>query len=94
MSRNNRGAAIGAFFAGLSVGVALSLLWAPQSGEETRGLIAEKARQGRDLAADTFDDLKSQASSAVQDAKGKVREAVQVGKDAYRDELRHQHKNA
>jgi gas vesicle protein len=90
MSRNNSGAAIGAFVAGLGVGVALSLLFAPQSGDETRELIAEKARQGRDFVADTVDDLKSQASGAVEQAKGKVREAVQVGKDAYRDELHHQ----
>lgn len=90
MSRNNGGVAIGAFVAGLGIGVALSLLLAPQSGEETRELIAEKARQGRDFVSDTFDDLKSQASGAVTDAKGKVRDAVQVGKDAYRDELRQQ----
>lgn len=90
MSRNNGGVAIGAFVAGLGIGVALSLLLAPQSGEETRELIAEKARQGRDFVADTFDDIKSQASGAVNDAKGKVRNAVQVGTDAYRDELRQQ----
>lgn len=90
MRRNNNGVAVGAFMAGLGIGVAISLLLAPQSGEETRGMIAEKARQGRDFVADTLDDLKSQASGAVQDAKGKVREAVEVGKDAYRDELRQQ----
>lgn len=90
MSRNNSGAAIGAFVAGLGIGVALSLLLAPQSGEETREMIGERARQGRDLVADTFDDIKTQASGAVSDAKGKVREAVQLGKDAYRDELRQQ----
>lgn len=90
MRRNNSGVAIGAFMAGFGVGLALSLLLAPQSGEETRELIAEKARQGKDFVADTFDDLKSQASGAVKDAKGKVREAVEVGRDAYRDELRHQ----
>lgn len=90
MSRNDGGVAIGAFVAGLGIGVALSLLFAPQTGDETRELIAEKAKQGRDFVADTLDDLKSQASGAVQEAKGKVREAVQVGKDAYRDELRQQ----
>jgi len=89
MGRRNGGVAIGAFVAGLGVGLALSLLFAPQSGEETRDLIAEKARQGKDLVADTLDDLKSQATGAVQQAKGRVREAVQAGKDTYRDELRH-----
>jgi len=89
MGRRNGGVAIGAFVAGLGVGLALSLLFAPQSGEETRDLIAEKARQGKDFVADTLDDLKSQATGAVQQAKGRVREAVQAGKDTYRDELRH-----
>ncbi len=46
----------GDFMAGILVGVliggALGLLFAPEPGEETRELVAEKARQLKDAAAE------------------------------------------
>jgi gas vesicle protein len=40
------------FIAGASVGTALALLFAPQSGEDTRRLLGEQARKGSKKAAD------------------------------------------
>jgi gas vesicle protein len=40
------------FIAGASVGAAIALLFAPQSGEETRRYIGDQARKGRDKATD------------------------------------------
>jgi len=37
---------LSAFFFGLSVGVGISMLFAPSSGQETRGLIKDKAGEG------------------------------------------------
>jgi gas vesicle protein len=87
MGRNDSAYAIGAFAAGLGVGIALSLLLAPQSGEETREMIAKGARRSREFMSDTVDEVKSQVAGSVKDAKGKLRGAVQAGQDAYRDEL-------
>jgi gas vesicle protein len=41
-----------AFVAGAAVGAAVALLFAPASGEETREYLGQRAREGRDRAAD------------------------------------------
>jgi gas vesicle protein len=45
------------FLAGAAIGATVALLFAPQSGEETRRLIGEKAREGKDVLADRGQDL-------------------------------------
>lgn len=93
MGRNNGTYAFGAFVAGLGAGVVLSLLMAPQSGEETRGLITKKAKRGKEIVTDAVDEIKSQVTDSVQDAKARVQGAVQAGAEAYYEELR-QKRNA
>jgi len=41
------------FLAGITVGAALGILFAPKSGHEIRRMIGEKAGEGRDYLADT-----------------------------------------
>jgi len=45
------------FLAGAALGAAIALLYAPQSGEETRRLIAKKTGEGRDALADRSREL-------------------------------------
>ncbi|MEO6235375.1 MAG: YtxH domain-containing protein [Vicinamibacterales bacterium] len=55
MSRDDGSAAgtvIVAFVLGAVTGAAVALVMAPASGEETRRLLAEKAREGRDKAGE------------------------------------------
>ena len=53
MANNDNGASIlVAFIAGAAVGAAVALLFAPASGEETRDYIGQRAKEGRDRAAD------------------------------------------
>lgn len=54
MARDDSGAGtvIVSFVLGALTGAAVALLMAPQSGEETRKLIAEKAREGREKAGE------------------------------------------
>jgi gas vesicle protein len=54
MARDDSGAGtvVVAFVLGALTGAAVALLMAPQSGEETRRLIAEKAREGREKAGE------------------------------------------
>jgi gas vesicle protein len=94
MRGSNGRLALGAFMGGVGLGVLMSLLFAPQSGEETREMIAKKARQARhlvgdavDSVGDAVDDIRSQMADTVQDAKSRVQEAVEVGKEAYQHEL-------
>src|SRR5436309_3431817 len=54
MARDESGAGtvVVAFVLGAITGAAVALLMAPASGEETRRLLAEKAREGRDKAGE------------------------------------------
>jgi len=47
---NGAGTVIAAFVLGALTGAAVALLMAPATGEETRRLIADKAREGRERA--------------------------------------------
>ena len=46
------GSVLVAFVAGAAVGAAVALLFAPATGEETREYLGQRAREGRDRAAD------------------------------------------
>jgi gas vesicle protein len=54
MARDDSGAGtvVAAFVLGALTGAAVALLMAPQSGEETRRMLAEKAREGREKAGE------------------------------------------
>ena len=45
------------FLAGAAIGASIALLYAPQSGEETRRLLSKKAREGRDVLSDAGEEL-------------------------------------
>ncbi len=53
MANNDNGASIlVAFIAGAAVGAAVALLFAPTTGDETREFLGQRAREGRERAAD------------------------------------------
>jgi gas vesicle protein len=71
------------FVAGASVGAAIALLFAPQSGEETRRFIGDQANKGRkkasDLGRDAWDrgrDLFDRGRDLADDAAEMVGERV------------------
>ena len=83
---------LGYFFLGLGVGVAVGLLFAPKSGEETRRLIRDRAVDSGDYLKKQTSDLRNQASDLMDKSKdtlAKHREsltsAVEAGKQAYRE---------
>ena len=68
-----------AFLAGMATGAAVALLMAPTSGEETRRLLAERAREGRDRASDAA----RQAREFAARQKDTFASAIERGREAY-----------
>lgn len=85
MSRKNWPEIASAFAIGLGVGAILGLLLAPGSGEETRGLLREKAQDGIDEAVAQGKKVARKAQRAADSAKEVVNDAVEAGQGAYRE---------
>jgi gas vesicle protein len=82
MARDDGGAAgtvIVAFVLGALTGAAVALLMAPTTGEDTRRLLAEKAREGRARA----NDAARQGRDFVNRQKENLTTAIDRGRDAY-----------
>ncbi len=80
------------FLAGLGIGAAVGILYAPSPGDETRQKIRDAAEQGRDAVADRARQAREQAGSWVDrgrdyiaQQKDQFRSAVDAGKQAYRE---------
>jgi gas vesicle protein len=78
-SDNGGGTIIAAFILGAIAGAATALLLAPSSGEETRRLLAEKAREGKDLA----NDAAKKGREFVDRQRENLSTAIERGKEAY-----------
>jgi len=63
---------VGAFIAGATVGAVLALLFAPQSGEETRADVRRRARLLREAAEDRLDDLQEAVEAGYARTKASV----------------------
>jgi len=69
-------------------------LFAPQSGEDTRGLIRNKALEGTDYVKRRSDEIKETAGDLVEKGKTAIKTqkeqlaaAVDAGKQAYRESV-------
>ncbi len=86
-----RSSGVGAFLAGAALGALAALLLAPQSGEETRRQIGERARRLRDAAEEKFDDLQEAIEGGYEHAKASVEEGIETARqhlDEKRDRAR------
>ncbi len=82
MARDDSGAAgavIVAFVLGAVTGAAVALLMAPASGEDTRRVLAEKAREGREKATDAA----RQGREFVNRNRETFTTAIEKGREAY-----------
>ena len=71
------------FLFGLGMGVAIGVLFAPQSGKETREVLRSKANEGRDYLRRKGEEVRDSTS----ELRTRVRKAVDAGQEAYREEL-------
>ena len=81
MARDDSGAGtvVVAFVLGAITGAAVALLMAPAAGEETRRLLAEKAREGREKA----NEAARQGRDAWNRQRDHLSQAFERGRDAY-----------
>lgn len=81
MARDDSGAGtvVVAFVLGALAGAAAALLMAPASGEETRRVLAEKAREGRERASDAA----RQGRDFMNRQRDTLSSAIDKGREAY-----------
>jgi gas vesicle protein len=80
------------FLAGLGIGALAGVLYAPQSGTETRDAIRVKAEEGRELVKARARQAREQAAEwtergkdVLNQQKEKIRSAVETGVQTYRE---------
>jgi len=80
------------FLAGLGIGAAVGVLYAPKAGREIRESILDAAEEGRDLMQERARKYKEQAQDwadrgkdVISQQKDNIRSAFEAGRQAYRD---------
>jgi gas vesicle protein len=80
------------FLAGLGIGAVVGILYAPQSGSETREVLMSKAEEGREFvrkrareARDQAEQWAQRGKEAYESQKEQIRSAVEAGRQAYRE---------
>lgn len=83
-----RGGGAGVFFLGLAIGAGLALLFAPQSGEDTRAALSRNARKAKRKARrfiDTARDSAAETREAIEQRLARRHEADEVEYDGEDD---------
>ena len=76
-----KGESLFALFAGVAAGLTLGLLFAPESGKETRDKVRKAAEDGVDQVKKAYGDVKEQASDKAFEMKARARLARRDFKD-------------
>ena len=95
--RDEFGAFLVGFIVGGLTGAVVSLLFAPQSGEETRALIKDKSIELRDRAQHTTEEMLARAEAAAAEARARADELARQLRDrgqAVYDDVRERGKSA
>ena len=80
MSKKNTGAFMMGTVLGGLVGAGIALLYAPQSGENTRQVIKEKSIELKDKAIETGDELRHKAEDVSARAMERIEETAEATK--------------
>jgi len=91
-TKNDGSGKAGYLLLGIGIGAAISLLFAPRTGQDIRHAIREKTDKGREALERRSQQLSEIARSAldkgkqyIDGSKATVSEAVDAGKQAYRE---------
>jgi|SRR6185503_12043987 len=82
------------FLFGLGMGVAVGVLFAPKSGEETREMLKSRANEGAEYlrrrgeeVRDSATDMIGRSKEALQSQKDNLAAALEAGRQAYRQNV-------
>ena len=79
---------IGPFLIGLALGAGAALLFAPQSGKQTRRGIARSARRAQDAAQGFVGDVSGTVADKFKEVRASVEERIEATLDAVDDKRR------
>src|SRR3954469_14590349 len=77
-----RSSGIGPLLLGIALGTGIALLFAPQSGADTRRAIRRKAQQAKDAVADVVDEVANTVTDGIGRARDSVGERIESARDA------------
>src|SRR2546423_9230438 len=77
-----RDAGVGLLVLGIALGAGVALLFAPQSGQETRRGIARSARRAQDAAQDFVEDVSGTVADKFKEVRTSVEERLEATIDA------------
>ena len=95
--RDEFGAFLVGFIVGGLTGAVVALLFAPQSGEETRALIKDKSIELRDRAATSAEEVMARAEAAAAEARARAEELTREARaraTEFANEVRERGKSA
>lgn len=73
---------VGNLLLGVVIGAGVALLFAPRSGEETRGEIRRRARDAGDRVKGVAGDVSDQVVDSFESARGRVEERIETARTA------------
>ena len=82
MAKRNESSNVAWFLAGMTVGLVSAILFAPKSGRETRGALADAASRGKDIAERTGREVTEMSRDVLDHGRSLASEAKEVGKEA------------
>ncbi|HJQ09954.1 MAG TPA: YtxH domain-containing protein [Gemmatimonadaceae bacterium] len=81
-------AGVGQFLLGIAIGAGVALLFAPQSGEETRRGLARSARRVQQNAQNLVEDVSGNVADKFREVRASVEERIEATLDAVDDKRR------
>jgi gas vesicle protein len=78
MAEEDNGSRLIWFVAGAAIGAAVALLYAPQSGEDTRRFLGDKAKEGSDVLADSGQHLMDRGRELYERGRHMADEAAEM----------------
>jgi gas vesicle protein len=82
---SNPASSVLAFIAGVGLGTAAALLFAPRTGQDTRTQLKEKAKDAKQKMVEKLDDEKQMVADKVSDAADKATEAIDQAAESGKD---------